>query len=116
LVSYIFIQKFDKVLTAHRPLIKKAMDVKLFRSLFTPIAAIICLVLFVLDVVILTDRGNWMRIPRFGFIVGTIILASLLLGEEFQFLGTGAAVIVSIIAIAWNHVKLIIKPEKKKRR
>jgi len=116
LVSYIFIQKFDKILTANRPLIDKVMGIKMLRSLFTPVVAIICLILFVLDIVVLTDRGNWFRIPRFVLTVGTIILASFFFGEIFQFFGTGGAVIVSISAIIWNHVKLIMESEKKEKK
>ena len=116
LVSYIFMTDFDKVMQANRPLITKVMDSKILKLLFSPIAAIILLILYVLDVVLLTDPGNWMRIPRFGFIVGTIILGTWFFQGELRFIGMGVAVLICVGGIIRNHIRVLFKPDKKKRR
>ena len=115
LVSYIFLRKFEKVLEINQPLVKKLMGVTLLERLFNPIVAIVFLILFVFDIVVLTDPGNWMRIPRFAFVIGTVILVALFLNGMWQFLCFGAAVLISIAAIIRNHIVVTINKIKKKK-
>lgn len=114
LVTYIFIKDFDKILQTNRPLIKKLMDIKILKILFNPVTAIVLLLLFVLDIVLLTDPGNWMRVPGFGFLVGTIILASWFFQGELRFIGMGGAVLICVGGIIRNHILVVFKPDKKK--
>jgi len=113
LVSYIFLKNFNKVLKAHRPLMKKLMDFKLLGLLFNPIFAIMLLVLYVLDIVLLTDPGNWMRISKPVLIIGIAILVSMFLEGAPRFIGMGSAVLMSIGAILWNHLRMVMKKKKK---
>ncbi|MCK5177926.1 MAG: hypothetical protein KAR32_00215 [Candidatus Omnitrophica bacterium] len=113
LVSYIFIKDFDKVMQSNRPIVEKMMDSKTLKLLFSPIAAIILLLLYVLDVVLLTDLGNWWRIPKFGFLVGSVILGSWFLHGELHFAGMGAAVLICVGGIILNHIMVKSKSDKK---
>lgn len=116
LISYIFIQRFEKILRDIRPVHVKLMDVKLLRLLFNPIVAIVLLFMFVLDIVLLVDPGNWMRVPRISFFVGIVILVSFFVPKEYNFVGLGVVVAWLVLSIVWNHVDLMLHPEKRPRR
>ncbi|MCK5178471.1 MAG: hypothetical protein KAR32_03000 [Candidatus Omnitrophica bacterium] len=111
LISYIFTQGFNKVLLDNRPIVEKARDNKILKILFGPIAATILLLLYVLDVVLLTDPGNWWRIPKFGLVVGTIILVSWFLPDQWGFLGVSAAVFICVGGIIRNHIMALFKSD-----
>jgi len=116
LLSFMFAREFERVMEANKPFIKKMMDIRLLARLFNPVAAIIALVLFVLNMVVLVDRGSWTRIPKFVLIVGAIILASFFLEEEYRFLGSGVAVILSVAAIVWSYLRPFIEKRKEQKR
>jgi hypothetical protein len=116
LISYIFIKEFDEVLRANRPILQKLMDRKVLNFLSNPILAIILLLLYVLDIVFWTDPGNWYRIPKFGFIVGALILISWFLDDQYRFLGIIVAVLICVGGIIRNHVLVLLKNKKKKEK
>jgi hypothetical protein len=116
LISYIFIQRFEDIVQDLRPAHIKMMDVKLLRLLFTPVVAIVLLFMFVLDVVLLIDPGNWMRVPRISFFVGVVVLVSFFVPKEYNFVGLGVVVAWLLLSIIWNHVDLMLHPEKRPKR
>ncbi|MBN1869762.1 MAG: hypothetical protein JW847_04200 [Candidatus Omnitrophica bacterium] len=116
LVSYIFLKDFDKIFKDQRPLIEKLMDDKILKYVFSPIGAIILLVLFVLDLVFLTGSGNWPKISTSGLMVGTVILVSWFLKDKWRFIGMGVAVAASGTGIILNHILALFKTDKKKRK
>ena len=116
LVSYIFIKEFNKVLMDHRSIVEKAMENEILKFLFGPIPAIIMLLLYVIDIVLITDPGNWWRIPKLGLIVGTIILVSWFLPDQWKFLCLSFAILICIVGILGNHVAGLFKSDKEKKR
>ncbi len=92
---------------------QKIADFKFLGLLFNPIVAIIFLIFFVFDVVVLTDPGNWMRISKPVLFIGIIILVTMFLEGTLRLIGMGIAVLMSIGAIIWNHLRGVIKKKKK---
>jgi hypothetical protein len=116
LISYIFITKFDKILLAQRPFLTKVMDNKVFQLLCHPITAILFLILFVIDVLVWIDPGNWMRVSKMALFVGSIISLSFFLKGQWRFLGMGIAVLTSVGAITWNHITAGMKSKRKVKK
>ena len=116
LVSYIFIKDFDTIMQANRPLIEKVTGSKVLNSLFNPIVAIVLLILYVLNIVLLVDPGNWSGTSKFCFVVGAIILGSWFLKSEFRFFGMGGAILICVGGIILSYIKMLFKPDKKQGR
>jgi len=121
LVSYIFRMKIEKIVKPKMHLlekIKRSLDRlnenKWVKLLINPVMAVLVFLLFVLDVVFLTEKGNWMQISRTGLIVGPLILLSGFTKTGNRLLSSGLAIVIIIGFIAWNHRKLVKKPKKKK--
>jgi len=121
LVSYIFRMKFDKILEPKifsLEYFKRSLDRlsenKWLILLINPVMAVLVFLLCVLDVVFLSEKGNWMQITRTGFIVGPLMLLSVFTKAGNRLLSSGLVMIIIIGFIAWNHHKIIKKPKKKK--
>jgi len=115
LVSYVFIDDFQQVMEAHRPVLEKLAERETLHVIFGPIAAVIAMLLYVLDVVIWTDPGNWWRIPKFGSLVGALILGAWFLSSPWNLLGTAAAVCICVGGMVRNHILDAISPKRKKK-
>ncbi|HQP10021.1 MAG TPA: hypothetical protein PKV41_01400 [Candidatus Omnitrophota bacterium] len=116
LISYIFITKFDDVLKKHRPILIQAMDNRFLGFLFHPVAATLLLMVFVLDVLILIDPGNWMRVSKVALVAGGVMCLSFFLEGQWRFLGMGVSVLISVMAIVWGHITALLNPKRKKTK
>jgi hypothetical protein len=116
LISYIFIAKFDEILKAQRPLLTKAMDHKFLRILGHPVAAVLVLILFVMDVLIWIDPGNWMRVSEIALVTGIIISVSFFLEGPWRFLSAGVAILIATGAIIWNHMTAGMASQRKTKK
>jgi hypothetical protein len=113
LISYIFVLKFEKVLEASKPWgerilsrIDRVKDVAVLRIVFNPVTAIIFLILYVLDVVVLVEPGNWMRASQMGFMAGLAILGNCLAQGGLRYSISGVIMVVLGIAVIWNHINI----------
>jgi len=116
LVTFIFMKKFEVVLEEHKPQIKKinaSIDeikkVKVVRTLFNPIMAIIFFYLLALVVVFWIDGGNWMRISIWGFVTGPFIIASCILQGGWRFFLSGIAILILLIFVLCVQRKAVLK-------
>ena len=112
LIGFIFVKKFEGVLEANQPLFKRFLsildkfnEVKSMRVIFNPAAALVILFLYFLDVVILVEPGNWMKITKMGLGIGLAILASCFTSGGLRVLISGIVVLVLAVGFIWNHVK-----------
>jgi hypothetical protein len=122
LVSFIFMKRFEGVLEENKPQIQKVhtsidkiKDVKVVRTVFNPIIAIIFFYLLALAIVFLIDRGNWMRVSRWGFVTGPFIVISCFFSGGWRFFLAGIAIITLIVLVLWNRRKTIVELIKKTR-
>ncbi|OGX35111.1 MAG: hypothetical protein A3C36_07050 [Omnitrophica WOR_2 bacterium RIFCSPHIGHO2_02_FULL_52_10] len=124
LISYIFISKFEQVLEASQPLkdrilarIERVKDIAFARNFFNPVIAVIFLVLYVLDVVVV-DSGNWtrvsQRVSRMGFTAGPAILGSCFAQGGLRHFISGCIIAVLVIAVIVNHIRLHYKLKKER--
>jgi len=123
LVSFIFVQRFEKIMEVNRPPMEKLKlwvdklgNMVAVNVLFNPIMAVLCLIVFIADVVLIVDRGNWTRASKMCIIVGMIILVSCYVKEGLRTFSSIIAILVTVSAVAWNHLKSKFGFDRKKRK
>jgi len=121
LVSFIFIQRFEELLEVSKTPVEKIGawidrigNIGAVRILFNPVMAVLWLIVFILDMMLLIDRGNWTRVPRLGIIIGSIILVSCYVKGGLRYFSAGIAIFIMVAVIVWNHLQLKFKIDKKK--
>lgn len=131
LISYIFIQKFEKIRKANDPLFKRiklslnriitradnlAEGSVWVRNFLDPVAAIMWLLIFVLDVILLSSPGNWMKITKVTLVIGPFILYSSYVEGGIRFLLSGTVVIIFVLIIIWTHCRMIFISHANKKK
>ena len=92
------------------------MDILVLRLLFNAFGAIIVLILYVVDVMLVIDPGNWMRFLKVVVIAGAVILVSLFLKEQWRFVGMAASFLLSLSAIIFSHAKMLLSKERREKK
>jgi len=120
LVSYIFVLNFEEVLEENMPFFEKLSNSfdkfsrnTLVKIIFNPITAILILIIFVMDIVMLITPGDWSQVSKLSFILGPLILLASFLQGGMRVLFSGIVVITLLLMIFWNHNKSLFESKKK---
>jgi len=124
LVSFILMENFEVVLDKNTSKIKKVhssidkiKDVRAVRTIFNPLLAFIFFYILSITIVLVIDKGNWMRVSKWGFITGPFIIISCFLQGGWRFFIAGIAtgtIVVYIIMIEWEKIVKYIKKIREK--
>jgi len=113
LIGYIFVKRFEVILDANLPPMKKflskieKLNNNIFATvLFNPIMLTMLLFLYVLDIVLFIDPGNWMRTSKMCFIIGIGILGVCFLKGGMQHFISGLIMLLLLLVIIWNHINI----------
>lgn len=121
LISYIFMEKFNKILNPKKPLLERfklTLD-RISKNTFVyffinPLVAIIVFIFFVVDVVYLIEKGTWMHVTRVGLFMGPLLLISCFTKDGTRLLLSGIIIIAIFLISRWNHQVAKLKSKKEK--
>jgi len=123
LISYIFVQDFEKVLEANKPpveriwsLLDKASRNMLIIYLFNPITAILLLIFLVFDIILFLSPGNWFYASKMSLIFGPAIFISCFLKQGMLVLCAGIVIVSLLMIIVSSHIFLLFKPDHWKKK
>jgi len=120
LVSFLLMSKFEVILQKNISKIKKVhasidkiKDVKAVRTILNPLLAFIFFYILSLVLVLVIDKGNWMRVSKWGLITGPFIIVSCFFQGGWRFFLAGIAIGTIVIYIIMIERETIVKHAKK---